>query len=155
METDQGYTKGFPSMSLFCTGLCDFFHRAQYHQYGLDKEMDQGLSLALWASVIKRLWERQVEGPSESDKRGERCPGRDGVGNKGRVEGSKLGGMDRVGRTDGHDQKPEHWRLIVIFEAVLGGDKAQGEPESGLLVGGCYGIPKFAFLELLDVGAAF
>lgn len=85
-------------------------------------------SLVLWDGVIKRLWERQVEGPSGNDKWGERYPGRECTGVKGGVGRSKLGRMDRAGRTDGHDQRPEYWRLIVITEAVLGGDKAQGEP---------------------------
>ena len=33
------------------------------------------------------------------------------MGDKGRAGDSKLGGMDRAGRKDGHDQRSEQWSL--------------------------------------------
>lgn len=106
------YKRIFQACHSSVLGCVSFFHWAHYRQYGLDKK--NGFRAHPWlcrAGVIKRLREGQVEGSSESDKWGERCPVRDGMGDKGRAGDSKLGGMDRAGRKDGHDQRPEQWSL--------------------------------------------
>lgn len=61
--------KDFPSVSLFCTGLCEFFPLSPLSSIWVGQK--NGFRAHPWlcrAGVIKRRREGQVEGSSESDK---------------------------------------------------------------------------------------